>query len=250
MRKEIDLIFDQRGQSKTAPSSVIDDDEIILEEEDFKNAPYLDAVIKESLRLFPPVPMIGREIHKDINVDGYTIPAGTSVTLDIFRIQRDPNVFTPDAETFNPERFLYQSLKGNRKLSYFMSEFDKSHRMSRFETEFNSGQLTLPVIFERSNSGPSSSTASSSPLPGSCSSSSLKPNYNFIPFSSGLRSCIGSKFALGELKIALSHILRRMEVKCCTPLNQLSLAEEIVLKPHNLDINITFKSRTDVKEAF
>lgn len=264
LRKEIDLLFEQRLKVKTTTTTATSsakvnttNNEVILDEDDFKNAPYLDAVIKESLRLFPPVPMIGREINKDIVVDGYVLPAGTSVTLDIFRIQRDSNVFTPDGENFNPERFLFQSLSNNRKLSYFINEYNGNNysrdespsRISRNENEYNSSSyLTLPVIFEKCNSSSNSSNSSSASSPINFSSS-LKPNYNFIPFSSGLRSCIGSKFALSELKIALSHILRRMEVKCSTPLNQLSLAEEIVLKAHNLDINITFKLRTDVTEG-
>lgn len=208
-----------------------------------KSAPYLDAVIKESLRLFPPVPMIGRQINRPININGFTIPAGTSVTLDIYRIQRDSNVFT-DAETFNPERFLLQSFTGNRKLSYFMNECNVKDftvdRSPRNDTDTTVSSVKLPIIYESTDTDTTRKMSSTL-------NTTLKPNYSFIPFSSGQRSCIGSKFALSELKICIAHIIRRMQVKCNTPLSDLALAEEIVLKPHNSNIDISFESRIDVK---
>lgn len=243
LRQEIDALFDEKCRDTSTAEKVYTCDEISLNDDDLKSAHYLDAVIKESLRLFPPVPMIGREINRQINIDGYTIPAGTSVTLDIFRIQRDCNVFH-DADTFNPERFLLQPVTGNRKLSYFMNECSvrEGHvdRLSRQEGDNVSNYIKLPVIYESSNSETMNNVPSSV-------TGNLKPNYNFIPFSSGQRSCIGSKFALSELKICLSHILRRMEIKCNTPLCDLELAEEIVLKPHNCNIDVSFKSRIDVE---
>uniref|UniRef100_A0A182Y395 Uncharacterized protein n=1 Tax=Anopheles stephensi TaxID=30069 RepID=A0A182Y395_ANOST len=65
---------------------------------------YLDMVIKESLRFVPPVPFIGRKLLEDTELNGTTIPAGTTVSLNIFALHRNPEVF-PEPEKFIPERF-------------------------------------------------------------------------------------------------------------------------------------------------
>ncbi|XP_049537311.1 cytochrome P450 4c3-like [Anopheles darlingi] len=65
---------------------------------------YLDMVVKESLRLAPAVPIIGRKLLEDIEINGAMIPAGTSISIKIYNIHRNPAVF-PDPERFDPERF-------------------------------------------------------------------------------------------------------------------------------------------------
>ncbi|XP_050077622.1 cytochrome P450 4d1-like [Anopheles maculipalpis] len=65
---------------------------------------YLDMVIKESLRLVPPVPFIGRKLLEDMELNGTIIPAGTTLSLNIFALHRNPEVF-PEPEKFIPERF-------------------------------------------------------------------------------------------------------------------------------------------------
>ncbi|RWS27533.1 Cytochrome P450 4c3-like protein, partial [Leptotrombidium deliense] len=66
---------------------------------------YLDAVIRESLRLYPPVPIVGRVTSHDTTVGEYVIPKGVSCAIPIMAIQRDPNVYA-EPERFNPSRFL------------------------------------------------------------------------------------------------------------------------------------------------
>ncbi|XP_055635295.1 cytochrome P450 4d2-like [Toxorhynchites rutilus septentrionalis] len=65
---------------------------------------YLDLVIKESLRLFPPVPMIARLSTVDTQIEDVKIPVGTCVCVDIFEMHHNPEYFD-DAERFNPDRF-------------------------------------------------------------------------------------------------------------------------------------------------
>nr|QCP80353.1 cytochrome P450-7 [Tanacetum cinerariifolium] len=75
-------------------------------EEDLEKMKYLKAVIKEALRLHPPVPLlIPRESTQDIKLMGYDIPVGTQAIINAWAIGRDP-VLWEDPEVFWPERFL------------------------------------------------------------------------------------------------------------------------------------------------
>lgn len=69
-----------------------------------QNFTYLDMVVKESLRLLPPVSFIGRRLVDDIEMNGVTVPAGTDFTIPIYVIHRNPEIY-PDPERFDPERF-------------------------------------------------------------------------------------------------------------------------------------------------
>lgn len=65
---------------------------------------YADLVIKESMRLYPAVPTIGREATKDCEIGGYTIPEGYAIIISQWVMHRHPKYFE-NPEVFQPERW-------------------------------------------------------------------------------------------------------------------------------------------------
>lgn len=85
--------------------------------EDAGQLKYLECCIKESLRLYPPVPVIMRYIKEDTELGGYQIPAGVSISMNIFALHRNEEYF-PDPLTFRPDRFLNEESIGRHPFAY------------------------------------------------------------------------------------------------------------------------------------
>ncbi|XP_077969291.1 cytochrome P450 4V2-like [Styela clava] len=85
--------------------------------EDLKKLVYLEMVTKECMRLFPPVPVIGRVTSKECVMDGHTLPAGTNCILYTQAVNKNPNHW-PDAESFDPERFNAENSVGRHPYAY------------------------------------------------------------------------------------------------------------------------------------
>ncbi|XP_024521792.1 probable (S)-N-methylcoclaurine 3'-hydroxylase isozyme 2 [Selaginella moellendorffii] len=78
----------------------------MVEERDIPKLPYLQAIVKESLRLHPPGPLLlPRECSKTCKVMGYKILETTTLMVNAYAIGRDPKVWKEPLK-FKPERFL------------------------------------------------------------------------------------------------------------------------------------------------
>ncbi|KFB44988.1 AGAP006049-PA-like protein [Anopheles sinensis] len=85
--------------------------------QDYQGLPYLDRVIKESLRLYPPVAFISRTTTGQLVVDGASFPHNTISHIHIFDLHRDPEQF-PDPERFDPDRFLPEVAEKRNPYAY------------------------------------------------------------------------------------------------------------------------------------
>jgi len=66
---------------------------------------YMTAVVNETLRVRPVVPIVVRMLQQDLQVGGHMLPAGTRVGASIYLTNRNPRTY-PDPQEFRPERFL------------------------------------------------------------------------------------------------------------------------------------------------
>lgn len=149
---------------------------------DLKELPYLECCIKESFRLCPPFPLIGRELDEDLEFDGYTVPAGTTCMINIHSLHRNKQHYT-DPEEFIPERFLPENTRN------------------------------------------------------------MHP-FSFIPFSGGVRVCLGQKFVVVEAKILLAKLLSKYTVEATQPLEEVDAAYEVVLKARG-GLTVWFRKRDE-----
>ncbi|KAJ8552102.1 hypothetical protein K7X08_028545 [Anisodus acutangulus] len=89
----------------------IDEGEImIVKESDLPNLPYLDACMKETLRLHPPAPLLfPHRAVQTCEVMGYRIPRDTQIIVNVWKMARDPEYWN-DPSSFKPDRFLDSSI--------------------------------------------------------------------------------------------------------------------------------------------
>nr|WMX25292.1 cytochrome P450 monooxygenase CYP76AD-2 [Lophophora williamsii] len=77
-----------------------------IQESDISKLPYIQAIVKETMRLHPAAPfLIPRKATTNIELCGYWVPKNAQVWVNVWSMGRDPSVW-PDFESFTPERFL------------------------------------------------------------------------------------------------------------------------------------------------
>ena len=82
-----------------------------VSDSDIPNLPYLQAIVKETLRVHPPGPLLSwaRLAIHDVDIGHSHVPAGTTAMVNMWSITHDPEVW-PDPESFKPERFADQDV--------------------------------------------------------------------------------------------------------------------------------------------
>lgn len=90
-----------------------------LKYDKIKELTYLDLVFRETLRKYPPGPLLLRKSICDYTFENtkVTIPAGTFVWIPLYAIHNDPKIY-PDPEAFIPERFNDQAVASRHPMSY------------------------------------------------------------------------------------------------------------------------------------
>ncbi|KAM3393568.1 hypothetical protein ACQJBY_014343 [Aegilops geniculata] len=104
----------------------------VITNNDLGELHYMRMVIKEVLRMHPPIPLlVPRESRENCEIMGYHIPKGTTIYVNAFAISRDPK-YWDSPEEFNPERFE------NNKMDYYGTHFEY--------TPFGAGRRQCPGI--------------------------------------------------------------------------------------------------------
>ncbi|XP_042499769.1 trimethyltridecatetraene synthase-like [Macadamia integrifolia] len=81
-----------------------------VQEKDISNLPYIDGIVKETMRMYPVSPLLTpHQAQEDCEVAGYTILAGTRVHVSQWTIGRDPMLWDAPQE-FRPERFIGKTI--------------------------------------------------------------------------------------------------------------------------------------------
>lgn len=80
---------------------------------------YMDMVINETLRKYPPIPQHSRKTTKEYKIPGteLILEKGVSIEIPVFAFQRDPEYF-PEPEIFDPERFLPENVKSRHPFAF------------------------------------------------------------------------------------------------------------------------------------
>jgi cytochrome P450 len=144
--------------------------------EQLQKMTYTNAVLNESMRLYPPAWITDRENIADDTLLDYNIKAGTLIGVSFYELHRNPK-YWKDPETFNPERFLGEQKKESM--------------------------------------------------------------HYFYPFGAGPRLCIGLGFAMYEMSLTLSYIVKRYRINSKD--QNIRINPLITLKP--VDAKVTFTGR-------
>ncbi|MEM9933805.1 MAG: cytochrome P450 [Bacteroidota bacterium] len=136
--------------------------------DDLKKLTYTRQVLEEGLRLYPPAYVVSREAIGEDIMEGVKIPAGSTIYLSFYALQRSPQ-YWEEPNSFRPDRF---------------------------------------------------------------SPENKIPRHAYMPFGAGARMCIGNHFAMMEMQILLSMLIRRFDIGLLSD-KPISMQPLVTLKPKN-----------------
>lgn len=114
--------------------------------DDLFKLPLTRGVIKETLRLYPPAYIFGRETLETTEINGYTFPKGKAVVISPYVLGRNPNYY-PEPETFRPERWTPEFEKSLPKFAFL--PFGGGPRVCVGEGFAQSEAMTLMIVIGR-----------------------------------------------------------------------------------------------------
>uniref|UniRef100_A0A915APW7 Uncharacterized protein n=1 Tax=Parascaris univalens TaxID=6257 RepID=A0A915APW7_PARUN len=92
-------------------------DKELIEYDDLTKMSYIDHIIKETLRLFPPIPSVSRQCNEEMFINGVKFEKGCNINAAVFAIHYNEEYY-PEAEKFYPERFSLEKCKTNDPLTF------------------------------------------------------------------------------------------------------------------------------------
>nr|SBO16027.1 PREDICTED: isoflavone synthase [Lupinus angustifolius] len=118
----------------------------LADELDIPNLPYIRAIVKETFRLHPPLPVVKRKCVQECVIDNYTIPEGALILFNVWAVGRDPKYWDNPSE-FRPERFL-ENVEGEQGIDvkgqhFQLLPFGSGRRMCPGVSLATSGISTL-----------------------------------------------------------------------------------------------------------
>jgi cytochrome P450 / NADPH-cytochrome P450 reductase len=119
-----------------------------LQYEDLMRLPYTTQVIKETLRIYPPMPITVRRSHKDGRLGHYRIRKDDVIFVGTLAAQRDPRYWGPNADEFDPEQFAMEKVVGRPLHAFIPFSIGKRQCMAQ-EVTFMMLRVVLFEIYKR-----------------------------------------------------------------------------------------------------